>query len=466
MDFRRERVADLAARVRAGELSARELVQAALDRIEAVDGEVGAFVAVDGDAALADAAAIDDQVVSGEDAGPLAGIPLGVKDLEDAEGFRTTHGSPLHEADPPAAVDSELVARLKQAGCVVVGKTNTPEYGHKADTDNPVFGLTRNPWDLTRSAGGSSGGSGAALAAGMVPLCTGSDGGGSIRIPSAVCGLSGFKPSLGRIPDAGVEPPHWPDLSCKGPMARQVRDVALALDACIGPDPRDLRSLPMPSSAWLPAIDDPHAPRRVGWSPTLGYATVDAQVLARCEAALGVLEEHGTEVVEIETVWPEDPVWEWLKASTAYNLRILEEAREGGGWGRFDPFFVQMLELADGLSSLDVLRALDAGHALNRDLVRVFHEVDLLLTPTCAGQTPRAGSGGTVDGVEEANWVQLTYPFNLTRSPAGSVCAGLTDDGLPVGLQVVGPQHADVAVLRLMALLEDEIGFDRYAAVG
>src|ERR1700736_4085125 len=200
MDFRRETVNDLADQVRSGQLAAREMVSHALQRIDALNPGINAFVALDGDAALKAAAAIDKSVAAGDDPGPLAGIPIGVKDLEDAAGFRTSNGSAGREDSLPATVNSPLVERLVAAGCVVVGKTNTPELGWKADTDNPVFGATRNPWDLTRSPGGSSGGSAAAIAAGMVPLATGSDGGGSIRIPSACCGLSGMKPSLGRVP--------------------------------------------------------------------------------------------------------------------------------------------------------------------------------------------------------------------------------------------------------------------------
>src|SRR5690606_34540672 len=218
--FRHVTVADLAEQVSSRKVSARELVQASLDRIERLDGEVGAFVAVDGDAALAEAAGIDDRVARGDDVGPLAGIPLAVKDLDDATGFTTSRGSVAFADDPPADADSPLVERLRAAGCVIVGKTNTPELGWKADTVNEAFGGTRNPWALDRSAGGSSGGSAAALAAGMVPLATGTDGGGSIRIPSAATGLSGMKCSPGRIPGTG-----WLGLSTSGPMARRIRDV-------------------------------------------------------------------------------------------------------------------------------------------------------------------------------------------------------------------------------------------------
>jgi len=230
MDFRHERVEDLAERVVRGEVSARELTEAALARIDATNAAIGAFVAIDGDRALAQAAEIDERIVAGDDVGPLAGIPIGVKDTEDAVGFSTTQGSLLFADGPVATRDSVLVDRLRQAGCVVVGKTNTPELAWKADTDNRVFGRTANPWSPARSAGGSSGGSAAAVASGMVPMATGSDGGGSLRIPSSLCGLSSIKCSLGRVPMGGPNPPGWADLSSKGLMTRLIRDQALALD--------------------------------------------------------------------------------------------------------------------------------------------------------------------------------------------------------------------------------------------
>ncbi|HEY5252291.1 MAG TPA: amidase, partial [Acidimicrobiales bacterium] len=207
MDFRTESVSELADQVRKGERSARDLVAHALARIEADNPRLNAFVAVDGERALAVAESIDQRVASGGDPGPLAGIPIGVKDLEDAAGFVTTLGSPLLADAEPARVDSPLVARLTAAGCVVVGKTNTPELGWKPDTDNGLFGPTLNPWNLEHTPGGSSGGSAAAIAAGMVPLATGSDGGGSIRIPAACCGLSGMKASMGRVPMGGADAP-------------------------------------------------------------------------------------------------------------------------------------------------------------------------------------------------------------------------------------------------------------------
>lgn len=462
MDFRDETVADLAERVQRREVSSRELTEVALARIEAVNGVIGAFVAVDGDAALAQAADIDARVAAGEDVGPLAGIPIGVKDTESATGFVTTQGSRLFAGGPAADRDSVLLSRLRQAGCVVVGKTNTPEFAWKGDTDNRVFGRTVNPWNTERSAGGSSGGSAAAVAAGMVPLATGSDGGGSLRIPAALCGLNTHKASLGRVPAGGPTPPGWADLSSRGVLTRSIRDTTLALDCVIGPEPTDLRSLPMPEQSWLGALDDLHPPRRVIWSPTLGYANVDDEILAVCEAAVAKLAAQGTEVIRVDDVFDEDPAMLWLMLSTISNLRVVEDADpEAAQWDELDADLAAMFEFARRASDITTtLRSQDLAHMLNLRLVELFHQAPILLTPTVAGQTPIQGQQGTVNGEPDISWVRFTYPFNLTRSPAGTVTAGFTADGMPVGLQVVGPQHADVVVLRMLALLEDLFAVD------
>src|SRR3954468_8124269 len=341
MDFRRETVASLASAVRAGKTRARDLVAHSIERIEATNGEINAFVAVDFDAALAAADEIDRQVAEGDDPGPLAGIPLGVKDLEDAAGLPTSHGSAAymqaHGNGRPVATDSVLVARLRAAGAIVVGKTNTPEMGWKPQTDNLAFGTTRNPWDTNRTPGGSSGGRAAAIPPREGPLATGSDGGGSIRIPSAMCGLSGFKPSLGRVPSGGDHAPDWHHLSTRGPMASRTSDIAYALDAVIGPDPTDLRSLPMPEPSWVGAVESAHVPMKVAWSPTLGYAPLDAEVRAVCERALGVLSDLGAEIVPIPTVFDEDPILPWLTMVSAYLLRSLGHLRDTEHWELVDP---------------------------------------------------------------------------------------------------------------------------------
>ena len=338
--------------------------------------------------------------------------------------------------------------------------------GFKGDTTNPAFGGTHNPWNLERSAGGSSGGSAAALAAGMVPLCTGSDGGGSIRIPSSLCGLSGLKPSLGRVPSGGPLPVTWTDLTTKGPMARTIRDVALALDVVLGPDATDLRSLPMPDASWSRSLEEGGAPRKIGWAPTLGYASVDTEVRAMCEAALDRLADRGTEIVLVDSVFDEDPAMAWVRLAMTSSLRKVAHLRGTPDWDRLDPEHVFMMDTFGApTTALELLAAMDECHHLNQRLVELFHEVPLLCTPTVGGQAGPVGGQGSIDGETDPAWVSFTYPFNMTRSPAGTVCAGLTADGMPVGLQVVGPQHGDVAVLRAIAALEDAVALDAIAPI-
>ncbi|HET7654976.1 MAG TPA: amidase [Acidimicrobiales bacterium] len=512
VDFRRTPLAALAADVAARRVSSRELTQAALDNIAAVDPQLNAFTVVDTDGALAAADAIDDRVARGENVGPLGGVPLAVKDLEHARGLRTSFGSAAHAGDPPAERDSVQVARLRAAGCVVVGKTNAPELGMRGETDNRTFGITRNPWNLDRTPGGSSGGSAAALAAGVVPLATGSDGGGSIRIPSAVTGLSGLKPSYGRVPAGDVEPQGWHLLSCRGPMARRIADVAYALDVVVGPHPYDRHSLPaLPPGTLGRAVAEREVPARVAWSPTLDGGETDAEVVAVCEAAVRALEKAGAEIVTIDPVFTEPPGPVVATLVQTYIRRSVAPYRDTPFWGEFDPLVVVATELAAATkdSAVDVVRALDAGHAVNRQLADALDGVDVLLCPATRGQTavcdnpttvdellalfaplladatanvdasvfesllgylrsvePLNVPLGTINGAPSVEWYSMTQAANIAGVPAGSVCAGFTDDGMPVGLQVIGRHHDDAGVLAAIGVLEDVVDIDAVAPVG
>jgi aspartyl-tRNA(Asn)/glutamyl-tRNA(Gln) amidotransferase subunit A len=248
-------------------------------------------------------------------------------------------------------------------------------------------------------------------------------------------------------------------------MARRMADVVAALEVAVGPDPTDLNSLPRAEASWTAAIQAPQLPSRVAWSPTLGYGEVDAEVLAICQRAVDTMASMGTEVVEVDTVFDEDPVDDWIALTGVYNLRTLESLPDGPGRDRIDPILKMLADGAASLTALDVLRAEDLCHHLNLRLVELFHDVRLLVTPTTAGASPpRSLEGmGMINGTPTLNWVQFTYPFNMTRSPAASICAGLTEAGLPVGLQLVGPQHGDLVVLRSAAALEEAIGFDQLA---
>lgn len=462
MDFRELGPVRLAAQIAAGEVSARDVVTHALDRIEA-RSELGAFVAVDAERALADADTVDAAREAGDELGPFAGVPIGVKDMEDAEGFVTTKGSVLHADDPPARQDSLLVERLRAAGCIVVGKTNTPEYAWKGDTHNNLFGGTHNPWNTDCSAGGSSGGSAAAVAAGLVPLATASDGGGSIRIPASLCGLPGMKTSMARIPIGGIDQGGWPLLSVTGILTTSVEDTVGVLDTVVGPDPSDRNSLPIPERSWVDAMDDLRYPRQVVWAPDLGYANVDPEVAAACRSAIDRIADAGVEIIEIDGPFDEDPVGSFLVLSGAANLHGLAAYRDDPRWEQVDEMLRGILGFAEGLSAVDYLEHAEVGHRLNLAMIGTLRRGRVLLTPTVAGLPGPPGGVGTVDGVSTDNWLQMTYPFNLTRSPAGTVPIGLDSRGVPIGLQIVGPQRGDMVVLRTMSVLDELFGFDAVA---
>ncbi len=462
-DFRSVTVEALAALVRERALSAAAVTEHALERIEALNGAVNAFVAVDADNARAQAAALDEQLDAGRDPGPLAGIPIGVKDLADAAGFVTTRGA-MHLRHAAAAErDATEVARLRAAGCVVIGKTNTPEQGCMMDTYSPLFGAALNPWNTRRSPGGSSGGTAAALAAGMIPVGTGSDGGGSIRIPSSVCGLSGIKTSQGRVP-SGPPPLGLGDLSCVGPMARRIRDVALCLDAVTGPDPADLRSLPAPDRSWRDALDSPQPPRRVLWAPSIDGGAVDSEIAASCASAVERLAAAGVEVTEASTVLDRG-MPAFLALFFGGGLAPLYGPLRGtADWDHVTPLLAGWME--DNLDTTTVSSMFEARQRcgeLSVELAEMMAGYDVLLLPTVAGQTPVAEGMGTIDGEPTPDWVRFTPLANLTRRPAGTVCCGFAADGMPIGLQAMGHQVDDLAVLETLAVLEDLLALDPVA---
>ncbi|MEM7142282.1 MAG: amidase family protein [Actinomycetota bacterium] len=462
-DFRTVTVEDLARRVREREFTAAAVTDAALARIDETNGEINAFVALDTDDARAQAAAIDARLDGGEEVGRLAGIPIGVKDLEDAAGFVTTRGSLVAGDTAPATDDATEVARLRAAGCVVLGKTNTPEAGWVGDTYNPVFGATRNPWNTERSPGGSSGGTSAAIAAGMVPLATGSDGGGSIRIPSALTGLSGHKPSQGRVP-SGPAPMGASDLSTVGPMARRIRDVALALDVVSGPTPGDLRSLDAPASSYRRALDDPKAPARVLWAPSIEGQAPDAEILSVCSSAVDRIADAGVEVVETGPVLT-DIIGAFALLFYGGMVPVFRDAmNDPDEFAKVTPGLQEILSMANDLLTPDsVEEARKQAQAFSLQLAATMAGYDAILSPTVAGQTPVSERNGTIDGEETVSWVSYTYAFNVTRRPAGSTNAGFTADGMPVGLQIVGHQLDDLGTLTTTAWIEDLLGFDPVA---
>ncbi len=437
---------ELAAKVRARDLSPVELMERSLARIEALNPRLNAFVEVDGEGALRQAQALETRLAEGEEAGPLAGLPTGVKDLENAAGFVTTLGSRLYRENR-VDFDDALVARLKAAGAIIVGKTNTPEFGHIPFTDNELFGATRNPWNEERTPGGSSGGSSAALASGMTPLATASDGGGSIRIPACYTGLYGLKPSQGRTPIAPRRLPSWLSISCYGPLTRCVRDAAIYLDVVAGPHPADPESLPAPDVSYAGTLEEPLPKLRIAFNETLGVTRVQRDVLREVRAAAETFAAMGHEVEENDDAIAEMGGW-WARVSAFQSLGLEWEnysTRHDG----FTERYVRQLDRAVDVGPSDFQEFLRRRGELVAWTARLFERYDLLLTPTLpteafapSGPIPREIEG------EQANGIAFTYPFNFTGHPAASVPAGLTDSGLPCGLQIVGPRHRDDLVLR------------------
>jgi aspartyl-tRNA(Asn)/glutamyl-tRNA(Gln) amidotransferase subunit A len=437
----------LAAAVRAREISPVELMEATLRRIEALNPALNAFVCLRAEQALAEARHLAARLARGDDPGPLAGLPLAVKDEEDVAGLPTTYGS-LPYRDNVASEDSVQVARLRAAGAIVVGKTNLPEFGYTCYTRNRLFGVTRNPWDLTRTPGGSSGGSAAAIAAGIVPLATAADGGGSIRIPACYTGTFGLKPSFGRVPKGWLGMLEWIDTTVWGPITRTVRDAALFLDAVVGPHPADPDSLPHPGASYAALLERLPRGLRAGFSLTLGYAVVEPDVRRAVEEAVGVFPDFGCAVEPIDLALP-DTVLEWAAIGAAELYAKVADRFEAhrDDWGRG---FRRGLELGRAATAETQGRLQRARAALGRRVAAVFERYDLLLTPTLP-TAPFAAEGPLplqVNG-EPANPVCFTYPFNLTGHPAASVRAGLTREGLPCGLQIVAPRHREDLILQV-----------------
>ncbi len=445
---------EMAAAIRAKTLSPVEVIDAVLARIDRLNPELNAYCTVAPESARAAARQAEAAVTRGNALGCLHGVPVSVKDLVMTKGIRTTWGSKMFEQFVPDD-DAPVVDRLKQAGAIILGKTNTPEFGFKGVTDNPVFGPTRNPWSLEHTPGGSSGGGGAAVAAGLGSLAVGTDGGGSIRIPCSCCGVFGLKPTLGRVAAAptygGLD-----TLSHTGPMARTVRDAALMMNAIAGPDARDLSSLPADGTDYLADIDRGVQGLRFAWTPDWGYAPVDPEVRRIAEAGANRFAEVGGRVEEAHPGFqsPEAPFHVLFSGSIAARLgEKLPEWRD-----RFDPGLVSMIEQGMTWSAVDFVNAANWRRTLSDAFVKCFARYDLLLTPTLAAPPLPVG----VDYYEEiggrkvspSGWFAFTYPLNMTGYPAASVPCGWTADGLPVGLQIIGPRFADALVLRAAAAFE------------
>ena len=445
----------IASLVKSKKVSATEVAKAALRRMETLEPHIHAFCTPTPEVALAAAGAVDAKVAAGEDPGPLAGVPIGIKDLVATKDILTVMGSPWYRDFVPDE-DDICVERLKAAGAVILGKTNVPEFGYSGVGHNPVFPATRNPWNLAMTSGGSSAGSGASVAAGVSPFAIGSDGGGSIRIPSAHCGLFGMKASMGRVPlypgcrderYPGVS--SWESIEHVGPMSRTVADSALMLSVITGPDPRDRYSIPAGDVDYLKAPAEGIKGLRIAYSEDWGYAAVDPEVRRVVSEAVRVFEKDlGCTVERASPGW-EDPFpqfWTLVAGdSDLVGMRRMMKGREN----EMSPHLVGLLNhpwTAEDFTSAKMMRQRVCNH-----MWRFMQNYDLLLTPTLATppfplymQGPEIIEGKMVSS---GAWLCFTFICNLTGQPAASIPAGFTADGLPVGLHIIGRHLADQTVL-------------------
>jgi aspartyl-tRNA(Asn)/glutamyl-tRNA(Gln) amidotransferase subunit A len=443
--------------MRAGQLSPVALVEASLSAVKSHNPTLNAFGDVYTDSALEVAQTMADELRAGHARGPLHGIPFGIKDLFSTAGLRTTKGS-LTGLDNVPVKDAPIIRRLKDAGAIILGKTATTEFGWTGASTSRVFGNGRNPWDSRLTSGGSSSGSAIAVAARMVPAALGSDGGGSVRIPGAFCGVFALKGSLGRIPT-------WPwsateMLSHAGPITRTVRDSAMLFDILSGPDPLDHQALPAPTESYLARCDQPLNALRIGYCPTLFGVTVDPVIAAAVEAAVHRFAEVLPVQISTLTLDWHDPVSTfetlWVGGrGIAYGKTLVDRMDQ------LDPGFAALIKRSSQYDLAAYLSAVEQRAVFANQVHAVFERFDLLVMPTLpifpfpADKVAPDGFACQDSAVPWARWTPFTYPFNLTGNPAASLPCGWSPDGLPIGMQVVGRRFADAEVLQFCAAVED-----------
>ncbi|WP_396434840.1 amidase [Limnohabitans sp.] len=442
---------ELLALYRSGQTSPVEVTQAVLQRIARLNPHINAFCLVDEAAAMASARASEARWQAhrqqGAPVGALEGVPSSIKDLILTRGWPTLRGSRTVDPNQAWEVDAPATARLREAGAVLLGKTTTPEFGCKGETNSPATGITRNPWNLLHTPGGSSGGTAAAVAAGLGPLSVGTDGAGSVRIPAAFCGNVGLKPSFGRVPAYPLSP--FGSVAHLGPHTLSVRDAAMMMNVLKQPDARDWTALPPDVSDYTVGLEDGIRGLRIAYSPTLGFAkNIHPEVAASVAAAVQVLQALGAHVEHIDPGF-EDPLdittglW-FLGAYTVWQgLSAAQQAVT-------DPDFRAEAELGAQLSALQVQQLHQRRGVLGSHMRQFMQRYDLLVTPAVSIPAFEARAAGTAPMTPEAmlGWTPFSYPFNLTQQPAITVPCGLTRSGLPMGLQIVGPMFGDALVLR------------------
>ncbi|WP_025272518.1 amidase [Haloglycomyces albus] len=444
---------ELAAAYATREISPVEATKAALDRINELDGKYNAYCLVDPEAALKSARDSEARWFEGNPTGWLDGVPTSIKDMFLTQGWPTLRGSRCIDPEQSWNTDSPVTARLRKHGLVLLGKTTTAELGWKAVTDSPLEGITRNPWNPELTPGGSSGGSAAAVAAGMGELSVGTDAGGSVRIPASFCGIVGFKPTGSRIPLYPASP--FGPLAHAGPMARSVDDIALLLDVLAVPDYRDPTALPPLPAAYREAVRRDVRGLRAAYSPNLGYLDVDPEVDHIVGSAVAALNDEGL-LVEQSDPGFSDPVEAFELLWSTGAAKWIDSFPEGSV-EKLDRGLQQVWEKGLTHSASEYLDALAVSAALGIRMGEFHAQHDVLITPTVAippfeaGYDVPPGSGLS----SWQRWAGFSYPFNMTRQPAISVPVGLTSNGLPVGMQIIGPRHSDDLVLAVAKLAEE-----------
>lgn len=445
-------------KIKSQEASSLEITEKYIERIEKINPLINAYCTKTFDLARKMAKEADNKIRNNKKVGGLVGLPISIKDLNYTKGIRTTFGSKIFEHCIPEE-DGIVVKRLKEAGCVILGKTNTPEFGHAGSTHNLVFGETKNPWDLNKTSGGSSGGAAAGIAAGLSVLALGSDGGGSIRIPSCFCGVFGIKPNLGRVPTYPLKNNDKPSiLSCNGPIVRYVKDAALMLDVIKGYYPKDILALPNDDIKYLDQIEQYPKKLKIGYSLNLGHAKqVDSEVEKNVLSAINKFEQMNWEIEEFKV--------KLRRPEFTFNVIYTVGYANGlksylAKWkDKMEPDLIKMIEAGLTYTGVDIEKAMRKRYDLFLKVQQLFQEYDILITPTTAVPAFNLGIMGPtqINGkkVSPTGWTPFSFPFNLTGHPAASVPCGWSNEGLPIGMQIVGKRFDELSVLQVSKAFEE-----------
>lgn len=444
--------------VKRQEIPASEIAEALISRIEKINPKINAYVTLTFDLARQQAQAVDKLAKDGANTGLLGGVPTSIKDLILTKGIRTSMGSKVWDSVPD--VDEVVIERLKAAGCVIMGKTNTPEIGHMAVTDNLIFGRTNNPWNLERTSGGSSGGAAAACAIGLSPLSLGSDGGGSIRIPSSFCGVYGLKTTYGRVAHYPHEGMAFRGLDAYGPITRCVQDAALMMDAMKGPNPNDRDSLADDRTSYFKGVSTESRPPhlKIGFLPNLGFVKlVEPEIAETVARAVQKFGEVGWSIEEpqFKTRSPEDNYIYFVTASVAQQY----EKKFASAQDIISPNLVKMIIAGQGVQGVQLLDALYRRYTLYEEFVQLFKTYDLLVSPTtpCTAfphglMFPPQIAGKSASPL---GFMAFTYPFNMTGLPAAALPVGFSKEGMPISMQIIGPLRGDLRVLQASRAYEE-----------